>query len=425
MHSEERKDIGRTKYPHLRPLWSAVFMDVFGMTVLMPLALFLQTEWSRNPTEILLLMSTNAVFTFIFGPILGKLSDKYGRKPLLLISQFGTFSAFLIFAFAPNIQILYLSRAIDGMFGGNFPIAKAIVVDVAKPKDRSTQMTNIGVAHNVANLLGPAAGGFLLSFFGLLGPGLLGAFLSLGTIIITFLYLEESAPSKTGKKGVMPGMEGQLSQNLGGGSPHTEVNKDDLKIWKNKIAMILLLQWGLHTMAFMTFLSGFSLFAGRSVGLTVGFYGALMSISGIFQIIIRYTIFNPMLRKIGERRTVIIGLSLFVLSFSFVGLVTEIYQLVIFLLTFSFAASCTRGVLTSFLSRSVHPKTMGKVMGYSASLDSFAQIFGPMISSVALVNWDLSYYGVVSGSLSFVALLLMIPKFEFKYDFKKGPPVTH
>ena len=132
MHSGERKEIGRTKYTQLRPIWSAVFMDIFGMTVLMPLALFLRDEWSRNPTEILLLMSTNAVFTFIFGPILGKLSDKYGRKPLLLISQFGTFSAFLIFAFAPNIQILYLSRAIDGIFGGNFPIAKAIVVDVAK-----------------------------------------------------------------------------------------------------------------------------------------------------------------------------------------------------------------------------------------------------------------------------------------------------
>ena len=148
-----------------------------------------------------------------------------------------------------------------------------------------------------------------------------------------------------------------------------------------------------------------------------------MSVSGIFQIVIRYTLFNPMLRKIGERRTAIIGLSLFVISFSFIGFVTEVYQLVIFLLAFSFAASSTRGVLTSFISRSVHPKIMGKVMGYNTSLDSMAQIFGPMISSITLSNLD--YYGVVSGVLSFGALLLIIPKFEFKYEHKRGPPVQH
>ena len=122
------------------------------------------------------------IFGFIFGPILSHLSDKFGRKPLLLISQIGTLIGFAILAISQNIYWVYVSRIVDGIFGGNFPIAKAIIGDVVDPIDRSREMTNVGTAHNLANLIGPAIGGILSKSTGLVGPGLIAAFLSFSTV---------------------------------------------------------------------------------------------------------------------------------------------------------------------------------------------------------------------------------------------------
>ena len=192
-------DISKKKYSSLWPLWVAVFSDILGFTILIPLFPLFISLFSVTPLEVGYAMSLNAAFGFIFGPILSHLSDKYGRKPLLLISQFGTLLGFVILAMSPNIYWVYASRIVDGMFGGNFPIAKAIIGDVVEPKDRSKEMTNVGTAHNLANLVGPAIGGLLSESTGLVGPALVAAFLSLITIIMTILYIEETAPIKTGK----------------------------------------------------------------------------------------------------------------------------------------------------------------------------------------------------------------------------------
>ena len=153
--------IKKTKHKELTPLWIGLFVDILGFYVIVPFLATFIIVFNTTPLVIGLVLATNALFTLAFAPIWGRLSDRFGRKPILIISQLGTFSAFLILAFANSIEILFLSRMVDGIFGGNFPMVKAIISDRVPPKDRGIQMTNIGVVHVLAGLLGPGIGGIL------------------------------------------------------------------------------------------------------------------------------------------------------------------------------------------------------------------------------------------------------------------------
>jgi DHA1 family tetracycline resistance protein-like MFS transporter len=407
-----------TKYPQLKPLWAAIFSDVLGYSLFIPLLPSFVQAFGATNIQLGLLLATNAAFTLIFGPIFGKLSDKYGRKPMLIISQAGTLTGFLIFAFAKNMGMLYLSRAMDGIFGGTLPVAKAMIGDVVRPRDRSIQMTNVGVCYNISNLFGPALGGILSKSFGLIGPGLTASALSLFTLIQITFFLKESAPIKTGKVlwNVNSGENDHPVNN--GQNPHQGdiQNTIDMKILKNRTAMILLIQWGFHSLAFVLMISGLPLFAYLKFGIDEQEIGILFSIAGIFQLIIRYSFFYPMLRKIGDLKTGKIGLGIYIFSFFIMGFVGAPYQLIMIMLVNSFSTSCARGVLQSFISRTVHPKVLGKVMGIHSAIENVSQIIGPIMITSILTFWNINLFGVVSSMLSVGAFILIFMKLEFKFE---------
>ncbi len=400
-------DQSKRKYSSLWPLWVAVFSDILGFTILIPLFPLFISLFSVSPLEIGYAMSLNAAFGFIFGPILSHLSDKYGRKPLLLISQFGTLLGFVILAMSPNIYWVYASRIVDGMFGGNFPIAKAIIGDVVEPKDRSKEMTNVGTAHNLANLIGPAIGGLLSESTGLVGPALVAAFLSLTTIFMTIFYIKETAPIKTGKKlFVKVDFEEIITRN----------DKNGHSLIKNYYFLIVLMIYTFHTLAFMTNNSGFALFMSMKLSYNLTTIGLIFTISGAFQLFIRFVIFYPLMKKIGEDKLLKLGLAIFIVVFFLIGFVSASYQLVIGMLLLSFAASSVRGILNSYLSRTVRPKQQGLAMGLGSSMDSAAQIIGPLLSGFILVSFNLNYYGFISGILSIIAFLIVFIKIKFVFE---------
>ncbi|MHA1720258.1 MAG: MFS transporter [Promethearchaeota archaeon] len=402
----------KKKYSHLQPLWVAVFSDVLGFTILIPLFPLLISMFKVTPLEVGYTMSLNAIFGFIFGPILSHLSDKFGRKPLLLISQIGTLIGFAILAISQNIYWVYVSRIVDGIFGGNFPIAKAIIGDVVDPIDRSREMTNVGTAHNLANLIGPAIGGILSKSTGLVGPGLIAAFLSLITIIMTIFYIKETAPVKTGKKNIRVVPEGETTNN----------NNNGHSFIKNKYFLIILTIYLFHTLAFISNNSGFALFMSIKLNYNSQTIGLIFTIAGAFQLFIRFVIFYPLMKKIGEDKLLKLGLAIFIGVYFLIGFVSAGYQLIIILLFLSFAASSVRGILSSYLSRTVHPKQQGLAMGIGNSMDSIAQIVGPILSGFILITFNLNYYGFISGALSIVAFILIFIRIKFIYEKSDEKP---
>ncbi len=384
------------KYTNLSPLWIAVFIDIIGFSMILPMAPFIAKEFNVHIFVMGIVLSVNAMFSFIFGPILGKLSDKFGRKPLLLISQFGTCVGFILLAFSNSIWMVVISRAVDGVFGGNFPIAKAIIGDEVPPKDRSFQMANIGVAHVLASLIGPGLGGTLFSIGGIFLPGLLAAGLSVFTMIITIFILEETWPKS----------KRQVTQEI---TPIIII-----KIRKNKIAMFYLVLWGFHTASFMIVMSSFSFFAEIVFGVEAYEIGIFLMIAGILRVLVRFTLFKPTITKLGENNAIKFGLGIFFVSFLIIGFSINVIMLFAMILFISFAASLTRGPLNSKISQSVSPREQGKINGYSSGLDSFAQIIGPLTGTFMLGFFAPYYLSFVIGSIALVPFLMSFKIIELK-----------
>ncbi len=380
------------KYRILTPLWIAIFIDVLGFTLFFPMVGFFSELFNTSMTMIGLIFSVNAMFSFIFGPILAKLSDKYGRKPLLLISQFGTCLAFILTAFSNTLWMLFLARMIDGIFGGNFPIAKAIISDKVPPKDRGIQMANVGIAHVLASLIGPGIGGVLFTWFGLLGPGLFAAGLTVITIIVTLIMLEETWPKE---KRIQP-----------------HENKIEVlpKLINNKSALSILTLWGFHTVSFTIVMSTLSFFCVSVLNLTAIDISILFMTSGIFRTGIRFTLFKPTIRKLGEDNAIRLGLAIFLVCFFLLGFSTNIFSIFILFMFISFAASLTRGPMNSKISQTVSPQEQGKINGLSSALDSVAQIIGPLLGPFILDTLPPYWLGIVVAIIAFPAFVISFQK---------------
>lgn len=395
--SHKQAPPAKTKYSELNPLWIGLLIDVLGFYIILPYLPALIDVFDTTPFMIGLLLATNAMFSLFSAPIWGKLSDKYGRRPILLIAEAGTCAAFLILGFSNSLTMFFIARIVDGIFGGNFPLTKAIITDIVPPKDRGLQMTNVGVVMTIAGLVAPGLGGFL-SIYLIFGPtypmalpGLVAAGFSFLTIITTFFFIEESWPKSKREKA----------------EKHIKIK---INLWKNKEARYLLTQFALHTFSFMMYVTTLAFFIGLILGLDTIGISLLLTVSGISRAIVRFTLFNPTMRKLGEKKMKYLGLSILVGTFFLIGIFgtfySEIWVFIILMVVASYGVSCSRGILISEVTQTVTPKEMGKINGYTTTLDSLAQIVGPLLGTFLLENFDPFLYGSAMGILALGAFIM-------------------
>lgn len=387
----------KNKYSQLNPLWISVFVDILGFSIILPFLPFFIAEFNASPIIIGFLLSSNAIFGFVFGPILSKLSDNYGRKPMMLISLGGTLVGFIILIISNNIIVLLISRIIDGIFSGQFPIARAIIGDVVSPEDRPKQMTNIGITFGLAFLIGPAIGG-LLSSFGFIGPGIIATILTGFSFVYTAIYLKESLPSKL-KISILSNEVPEIPV----------LAKDSTSIWKNNKTIILVIQYSFIAITGGILQTTFSLFAGIQLGLEPFAVGILLTLLGVYQIIFRLLVFNRLREKIGDPMTALLGLGMYIAPYFLLAFVSQAWQLMIILFFISFAGSMSQGIITGFISRSVDGRNQGKIMGISTGIDNLAQIIGPIAGGLLLS---------LSGNLPYALVLSLVSIFPFIIGFK-------
>jgi MFS family permease len=386
---------------NLRPLWIGLFIDILGFYIIIPYLSKLIEVFNTNEVMIGLLLATNALFSLFSAPMWGKLSDKYGRRPVLLIAEAGTFTAFLMVAFSNSLALLFIARMVDGIFGGNYPITKAIITDSVPPKERGVQMTNIGVAHTLAGLVAPALGGFLAVIlvvpeFPLFLSGLVASGFSFMKIIITIFFVKESWPKSLRQKA------------------EKEI-KIKVKIRKNKDATFLLTQYFFHTLSFMTYVGTLAIFIGFLIGSEPAGISILLLISGISRAVVRFTIFKPTMRLLGERNTTIFGLVILTISFFLAGICgyffpSELWIFILIMVLASYGVSCARGLMMSKITRTVTHKERGKINGMTSTMDSIGQIIGPILGTFLIQELPLYWYGIVMGLLAFVAFIMVFKK---------------
>lgn len=392
----------------LLPIFLIVAVDVLGFTIILPLLPFYSERLGASPTVVGALVSTYAAFQLIAGPILGQLSDRMGRKPILMLSQLGTLLGFLMLAFANNIWVLFVARAIDGATAGNLTIAQAYISDVTKPENRAHSFAIVGIAFGFGFLVGPAIAGFL-AHFGYQAPIFAACALSFTAIVCTLVLLprhprlaHESMPDDD------PGPGGKRLSLLSWGQYR--------RYFKDRELARLLMQWLLFSFAFSTFISGFALFAerrymwnGRPLG--VREVGYIFAFTGFLGIIMQGGVVGRAVKWLGERRVVQIGFLTSLLGYAAIGFTRTVGQLLWVSAFASIGGAGLRPALTSLVTQKAGKREQGVILGLTQSLMSIAQIIAPLLSGVLISGADrmhrdfyLTLWAISAGVLAGLAL---------------------
>ena len=405
----EAKPTGRFASP-LLPIFLIVAVDVLGFTIILPLLPFYSERLGATPTVVGELVSMYAICQLIAGPILGQLSDRLGRRPLLLVSQAGTLAGFILMAFSTRIWMLFAARAIDGATAGNLTIAQAYISDVTKPEQRARSFAVIGMAFGFGFLVGPAVSGYL-AHYGYQAPIFAAAALSFTTILCTFFLLPR-------REVIHEHNEAALAEDPGPGGRRLSLISwaQYRRYFRDPGLARLLAQWLLFSFSFTTFVSGFALFAERRYqwhGHPVGVreVGYIFAYNGFLGIIMQGGVVGRMVKWWGERRVVRIGFATSMLGSAAVGFTTSIPQLLCVTTFSSMGGAGLRPALTSLVTQSAGKREQGVIIGLTQSLMSIAQITAPIIAGLMIDASDrfhdprfLTLWAVWGGALAGAAL---------------------
>jgi len=375
----------------LLPIFLVVFVDLLGFSIILPLLPYYAIEFDASEQTIGYLVATYSLCQFVAGPFLGDLSDKYGRRPLLVYSQIGSFGGFLLLAAAgylPNPLLwLFIARVIDGLSGGNISIAQAYISDVTEPKDRAKSYGLIGVAFGLGFLIGPALGGFL-SRWGYEVPALAAAGFSLASVVATLVLLTEPRhrPDENRRTGI---------------GAYTRIF-DYFAIGSLRRLLVIFLFFALP---FALYVSMFALFAAKQLGFTAEQTGYFLGFVGLLGIVWQGGAVGPVVRALGERRALLLGLTSSALGLFSVVFVTSWHDLIVTALFFSFGTGMTRPSLTSLVTQAAPPERQGGVLGVTSSLESFSRIVAPVLGGWIIAVHP-TWLGWVGGSLGIVAVAL-------------------
>ena len=381
-------------------------VDVLGLTIILPLLPFYAERLGASPTVVGLLVSTYAACQLVAGPVLGQMSDRVGRRPLLLVSQMGTFIGFLILAWAGFNGLLWLvfvSRVIDGLTAGNLSLAQAYISDVTRPEERAKSFGVIGVAFGVGFLIGPAISGFL-SIFGYEYPVFAAAALSFTSILSTYFLLPSAPviPESEKREGPAP-PAGRRLRVLDWGHYAT--------YFKRPALASLLWQFFSFTFTFAIFMSGFALFAERRYtwnGHPFGVkeVGYVFAYVGFLGIILQGGLIGRLVRKFGEEKLVFSGFVTATVGFALMGFTYRLPGLLVASSIASFGTGVLRPALTSLITQRAARDEQGVVLGLTQSLMSVAQIIGPVIAGFLIDHRLLTTWAVAGAAVSAVGIAI-------------------
>jgi MFS transporter, DHA1 family, tetracycline resistance protein len=381
----------------LLPIFLIVAVDVLGLTIMIPLLPFYAEKLGASPFQVGWLIGLYAACQLVSGPLLGRLSDRIGRKPLLLVSQFGTLAGFLITAFAPNLWILFLARAIDGSTAGNLSLAQAYISDVTKPEDRAKSFGVIGIAFGMGFLIGPAISGFLARF-DYRDPIFAAAALSATSILTTYLLLPSGAPAGA-----------EASAEAGAAGPGGR--RLSLFEWgayaeyfRRPALAPRLCEFLCFAFSFAMFTAGLPLFAERRLAwhgkpfgpVQLGYIWAFAGFLGLF---LQGPALGRLVKRFGERRLNRTGFGGYAAGYLILAFCHTLPVLILATIVTAIG-TLVRPTLTSMISQAAERREQGVVLGLTQSLTSVAQIAAPLMAGYLIQRHWLTSWGLVASGIA-------------------------
>jgi len=360
-----------------------VFIDLLGFSLILPLLPYYAETFKASETTTGILIASYALMQLIGAPILGRLSDRFGRRPVLLLSVFGTFLGFLLLGFANALWMLFVSRIIDGITGGNLSVAQAYISDVTDEKSRSKGLGMIGAAFGLGFIIGPVTGG-LLSQWGYAVPAFAAAAISFINLILIYAWLPESLTAEK---------RAQMNEKR----PAITLNALIIAFKRPFTGSILITRF-FFGLAFAIFQTIFSLYALQKFNLTARDTGFVLTYVGVLSVIVQGFLVGRLTSR--YREDLLITVSVVLMGISLLGwaLAPSVLWLYIIMTPTALSGGLLNTLLSSTLTKAVAPQEIGGILGLSAAVESSTRIIAPLLGGVLLQQigeWAPGAFGAV------------------------------
>ncbi len=363
-------------------------VNMLGYGIIIPLMYGYSKKFGLSDFENGLLFALYSICQFISTPMIGRLSDKYGRRPMLLISIVGTAASFFLMAFAPNAAFLFLSRILDGLTAGNIPVVFAVISDSTAPEDRAKAFGLISSAFNFGFVFGPAIAAFTIGFHQAL-PFIIAGTVTVIAAILAGLYLPETNTHLGEVK------EGKLF--------------DFHRIWHmlfdKNVGVMFLISFVFFLAFACSLIYGFQPFVLNTLHLTESQNALLFTIFGAVGLFAQTFLVGPVSKKLGTKKSFTNAILCTAVSFVVMSLAHSVIVFVAAMILLALVNSLVQTLIPTILSQEADAKSQGSIMGLNSSYQSIGMIFGPLLGgAVATVSIPLTF--AVGGFLVFICYLL-------------------
>jgi len=372
-------------------IFITVFVDLLGYGMVIPLLPFYVTRQSGGAAVAGALGSLYALMQLLSGPVLGALSDAYGRRPVLLVCLLGTACAYLLLGLANSLAMIFVAVMVDGITGGNLTTAQAYIADVTAPEERARGLGLVGAAFGLGLMTGPALGG-LLSLYGLWAPAFVACAIALSNVLFGLFVLSESLPPE--RRTAAP--------------TWPRLNSVAQLIGLFRLAPIRVLMVTLFTLnlAFAGLQTNFPLYSHARFGWDAVRNGIFFAYVGVCAVLIQGVLLGRLQPRFGEARLVVSGLALMAIGLAGLAVAPWGWTLYPIVGLVALGTGLSIPSLTSLISRRVAASEQGRVMGGTQALLSLTMILGPTMAGLSFERVGTSAPYWLGGLLAAAALLI-------------------
>jgi DHA1 family tetracycline resistance protein-like MFS transporter len=370
-------------------IFSIVLVDMVSFGLLIPLMPGYALRFGASPFVAGLILSAYPLMQVIAAPVLGRMSDVFGRKPILLLSIGGTVAALLVLGFANALWMLVASRMLDGITGGNISVAQAYISDITSIEDRGKAFGLIGAAFGLGFIIGPVTGGLLVGFGAQVPPFFAAGLALINMLLVTFLLSESLSVQRRAEIAASPAHGFSLSELA-----------STLRLPRVGPLMWVRLVIGF---TFAVFEGGFSLWAAAGLGLNEQSIGFVLAYVGVISVTIQLGLIGPLTKRFRDPQLIVGATALAALMLVAWGFSPNIWTLLALMPFLSLGMAVSNTIVGSALTKAVYPDEVGGIVGLSTSVGALTRIPAPAVAG-GLLSVGVWAPGVLAGLLTALAV---------------------
>jgi MFS transporter, DHA1 family, tetracycline resistance protein len=379
-------------------LFLTVFIDLVGFGIVIPLLPLYAEDFGASPITVTWLVAVFSLMQFLFAPWWGQLSDRHGRRPILLIGLFGSAISYLLFGLAGTLVGLFVGRILAGVMGANVGVAQAYIADVTSLRERARGMGLIGAAFGLGFIFGPVIGGGL-SHFGPSVPFFGAAALALVNGLLALVLLPESLRPELRQRGRV--LHPSISDRF----------RLLRKLSRETDLGVLYLAFFLITFAFAALEATLSLWADRRWALSPAQVAYLFAYLGVVVTIVQGGMVGPLARRLGERKLAMVGSAAFAVGLVAMPLAPNPLLLAIALAVLAFGQGTAMPSVSALISRNAPSTEQGRLLGLSQSLSALGRVIGPVWGGIAFARLGIGapyHTGAVLVGMALISLAMFM-----------------